>query len=226
MNIFLILITLTFTACSTPFFFKYHSLKIDEVKGYSEEEKDYSKVATGKRIFDGDPEPVWPGSKNHDTLEGIDSDNDGIRDDVEIWINEEHKDRNSRLALKQYAKAEIMYLLWEKSGMSSKAAVYFKKLLPANECVNAVADTGYLSNLYLGQMIEHGNSERTDKRVKDENMFLPELQDADERFKRLGDPWSMSASEGVKWKMKFCDFEIDNKQRYIDEPYFFKKRKQ
>ena len=49
------------------------------------------------------PDPV----KNNATLLGIDSDNDGIRDDVQRWINENlsNKPVDLKLAFKQYAVA-------------------------------------------------------------------------------------------------------------------------
>lgn len=37
--------------------------------------------------IDGDVIPEDPGSEGMATLEGIDSDNDGVRDDIELWIN-------------------------------------------------------------------------------------------------------------------------------------------
>lgn len=55
-----------------------------------------------------DPVPRHPGEEGNKTLLGIDSDNDGVRDDVEIWINERFSNTptldlyNYRMALKQY----------------------------------------------------------------------------------------------------------------------------
>ncbi len=213
----ILIITLLVSACSTPIWFRYRDLK--------HEVKDYSKVATGKRVFDGDPEPVWPGSKNDDTLEGIDADHDGLRDDVEIWINEEMKDRNTRLAYKQYAKASLMYLNWEKTGISSKPIVYTKLVLPAFQCVKAVADNkdNILVMHYLDQMIEHGN-DRTKKRRKDDVINSNAEWNAEvSKFQQLGDPYKMEIKEAAKWQMQFCNFEIENKQKYIDTPYFFEK---
>ncbi len=46
-----------------------------------------------------------PGFKNSLTVAGVDSDGDGIRDDVQRWINRNYyKDPNLQNALKQYAR--------------------------------------------------------------------------------------------------------------------------
>lgn len=92
------------------------------LKKMKAEEAHYAKVADGTRVFDGDPEPKWPGDAGDKTLEGIDADNDGVRDDVEIWINENVKDNNLgyhgnvRQAVKQYARDQIRFIMgYEKS---------------------------------------------------------------------------------------------------------------
>ena len=56
-----------------------------------------------------DPEPKHPGEMGKKTLMGIDSDSDGVRDDIEIWINNttsnlKNRDMyNLRVALKRIA---------------------------------------------------------------------------------------------------------------------------
>lgn len=75
------------------------------------DEEHMIKVADGTRVFFGDKEPTWPlAPKRFETVEGIDSDKDGLRDDVEIYINENFKDENKRNAAIQYAKAQQVVL--------------------------------------------------------------------------------------------------------------------
>ena len=63
------------------------------------------------RIFDGELEPPFPkASENDRTLEGVDVNNNGVRDDVEIWINYVGTDSNHRRALKQQARATLKML--------------------------------------------------------------------------------------------------------------------
>ena len=54
-------------------------------------------------IFDGVVEPDFPDEKeNNKTLEGVDSNNDGVRDDIEIWINRTAEDEYVRWSMKDY----------------------------------------------------------------------------------------------------------------------------
>ncbi len=65
------------------------------------------------KIFDGFVEPLMPDNELNDaTLLGVDSNHDGIRDDVEIWINRNFENKNLRLIFKQMARNEIyaMYM--------------------------------------------------------------------------------------------------------------------
>ena len=52
--------------------------------------------------FDGVVEPDFPDEKeNNKTLEGVDSNHDGVRDDIEIWINRTAEDEYVRVAMKE-----------------------------------------------------------------------------------------------------------------------------
>ncbi|MBC7711738.1 MAG: hypothetical protein H7177_00265 [Rhizobacter sp.] len=55
--------------------------------------------------FDGVVEPNFPDEKeNNKKLEGVDSNHDGVRDDIEIWINRTAEDAYVRWAMKDYYK--------------------------------------------------------------------------------------------------------------------------
>jgi hypothetical protein len=57
-------------------------------------------------VFDGEAEPTMPDPKENDkTVLGIDTNNNGIRDDIDIWINRTGKTYNERMALRQLARA-------------------------------------------------------------------------------------------------------------------------
>lgn len=56
--------------------------------------------------FDGELEPDFPDEEmNNATFYGVDTNRNGVRDDIEIWINRSFQTRNERLAYKQYQKA-------------------------------------------------------------------------------------------------------------------------
>lgn len=59
------------------------------------------KKDTSRMIVDGKLEPAEPNeSLNDSTLLGVDSNGDGVRDDVERWINEKGESRSTRQCLK------------------------------------------------------------------------------------------------------------------------------
>lgn len=57
-------------------------------------------------VFDGVYEVFIPDSKLNSEGNGVDSDNNGIRDDVDIWINRMSNSFNERMAMRQYAKIQ------------------------------------------------------------------------------------------------------------------------
>src|SRR5204863_9037043 len=66
------------------------------------------KVGKPNPIFDGIVEPSFPDEKeNNKTLEGIDSNHDGVRDDIEIWINRTSEDQ----FVSMVRKSEYRYLI-------------------------------------------------------------------------------------------------------------------
>lgn len=86
----------------------YFSYELELRKVYSIKEMDKT-----IRSFDGYIEPKIPGkSENQKTVSGVDSNNNGLRDDVEIWINRSQNNPNIRNALRQvhFAYQKIMNL--------------------------------------------------------------------------------------------------------------------
>lgn len=80
------------------------------------------------------PDPI----KNNATVGGIDSDNDGIRDDVQIWIDTEYKNQPLiKLALQQMARAQQINLLSVHDKALSRIAG--RKSLDSVVCLSAIA---------------------------------------------------------------------------------------
>jgi hypothetical protein len=78
---------------------KYNKL-IDPIKKIKIAEK---KAGKPNPTFDGFIEPDFPDEdENNKTLEGVDLNKDGVRDDVEIWINRTANDQYVRAAMKDY----------------------------------------------------------------------------------------------------------------------------
>jgi len=59
-------------------------------------------------VFDGVIEPDFPDEKeNNKMLDGVDANHDGVRDDIEIWINRTTEDQYVRWAMKDNYKKNI-----------------------------------------------------------------------------------------------------------------------
>ena len=66
------------------------------------------KMGKANPFFDGVVEPDLPDEKENDkTLEGMDSNHDGVRDDIEIWINRTADDEYVRKSLKLKYKYKL-----------------------------------------------------------------------------------------------------------------------
>ena len=78
---------------------KYDRLMSDAIKVQKEHPE--------QKVFDGEVEPSMPNKdKNDKTILGIDTNKNGIRDDVDIWINRTGIDYNERMAMRQFARTK------------------------------------------------------------------------------------------------------------------------
>lgn len=81
------------------------------------------------RVFDGETEPSFPNEvENNKTLLGIDENRNGVRDDLDIWINFVGRDRNHRTALRELARVYSEMLIAgneTNSGLIQKSARNF-----------------------------------------------------------------------------------------------------
>lgn len=84
------------------------------VKTIKQAEKKQKKMAP---VFEGVLEPEFPDeNENNKTFNGVDSNGDGVRDDIEIWINRTARDEYIRMAMKDYSKKKLalMKAVYEK----------------------------------------------------------------------------------------------------------------
>ncbi|MDO9182089.1 MAG: hypothetical protein Q7U04_06760, partial [Bacteriovorax sp.] len=121
----------------SPGFYKLYVKVIDRKKkehNYHSRFRDHAKFAIDQSLEVKMPDPKI----NNATLLGVDSDNDGIRDDVQRWINENFSSMpDVKIALKQYAvDVESSFLT-----ASDKQASILSSLetLKAQECFSDVA---------------------------------------------------------------------------------------
>src|SRR5205814_7096399 len=90
--------------------------------------------------FDGEKEPKVPDRKlNAETLTGIDSNNNGIRDDIDIWINRTAYDQNETKAMRQFSKTRQEWLKNCESNSTPSQSVLFETR-KAEVCLSMLSD--------------------------------------------------------------------------------------
>ncbi len=106
--------------------------------------------------------PPNPGDAGKQTLLGIDSDNDGVRDDVQIAIARhypEPEDEKARLALEQFAASLQHALDVYQSGDKARIYDIFSEINPALACITATS-TKPLEDVVFVKMIVRNTEER------------------------------------------------------------------
>lgn len=123
---------------STPGFYRLY-LKVkskdkNEEHQYRSSFHDYVRFVVAEKA-NGVPMP--DSTKNKATIAGVDSDQNGIRDDVQIWISEEYKDRPIvKLAMEQLARDKQAELVNSDSKKLSIAATI--KALDSSVCLSSI----------------------------------------------------------------------------------------
>ncbi len=104
---FFILLAIIFSTQSCSWFESKYDKLMNPIKKIKFAEK---KAGKPNPVFDGVVEPDFPDEKeNNKTLEGVDSNQDGVRDDIEIWINRTAEDADLRAALKEMYRKKIAF---------------------------------------------------------------------------------------------------------------------
>lgn len=81
--------------------------------------------------------PVPDPKKNNETIAGIDSDNDGIRDDIQRWINEEYSNQpRVNLGVKQLARSMQADIL--NAGNKDNSIIMGRKMLDSAHCLKSI----------------------------------------------------------------------------------------
>jgi len=106
--------------------------------------------------------PADPGEAGKQTLLGIDSDNDGVRDDVQIAIARhypEPKDEKERLALEQFAASLQYAFSVYQSGDEEQLYNVFSEIIAATDCITGRSSRPEEDVIFV-ENIMHNTEER------------------------------------------------------------------
>ncbi len=125
--------------------------------------------------------PMPDPKKNDATIAGIDSDNDGIRDDVQRWINEQYNQKPAELKLS--ARQFAISLQETLANISNKenSIIIGHKLISASSCFNKVAIENNMDNQQIREakekikMMYLNTRERIEAELKSNDYFHGEI---------------------------------------------------
>jgi len=116
--------------------------KKNKEHNYKNKYKDHAMFVIDKSVNVPMPDP----NKNNATVAGIDSDTDGIRDDIQIWINEEFSTKPQvKMAMRQLAMSRQLDLTNVENKEKSVAAG--KKYLDDLTCLRVIVGVDQKSKL-------------------------------------------------------------------------------
>lgn len=123
---------------STYYYLKAKDKDYDSLIGRAaKKQKDHSEFTE----FYGEVEPNIPNKdENSQTLLGIDSNNNGVRDDIDVWINRSALTQNESLSMRQYARARQDWLRVCDQNLLDQVIVVNKKVENATTCLTMMSD--------------------------------------------------------------------------------------
>lgn len=190
----ILMLILTFSACKSDeerfYDFTIKQAKIDKSSNPQE------------RIIDGIIEPKFPSEEvNIKTLEGLDTNLNGIRDDIEIYINYNFKTSslNFRNALRQFALVNNLYLRSDPLNDESTKEIFIE-VYKSNRCLSFVNPRTGNTAFELHRMI-----------------FNNEMRKGvlDLRIKRLGNFDVKRTTVSVEEAKSYCRFDVRNLDEVI-----------
>jgi hypothetical protein len=150
-------------------------------------------VKTQQIVVDGDPQPPHPGEAGKETLLGIDSDNDGVRDDVEIWMNETFQNSEVRMALKESAKINQLML------QHSEDREYIRSM------TSRIVKSVYCSSSIMGDDLAAKRSKEVKAMMFNTGERIKAFILADSQLSGMGTPDEIKNAESSQHR-SFCTF--------------------
>lgn len=120
------------------FYLKFLETNYDFIIGRAaKEQREFAEFVD----FHGEIEPNLPDKTiNSKTILGIDTNNNNVRDDIDVWINRTAFDQNETKAMRQYAKSgQELFKLCKNQNLKDIKVVQ-NKLFKAEKCLASISD--------------------------------------------------------------------------------------
>jgi hypothetical protein len=160
-------------------------------------------------VFAGDVEPDYPKEEeNNKTLLGIDKNNNGIRDDVDIWINRTGKNYNEIMALRQKARGLQSYFKAINDNRPDLAESTFNKIVRGGYCIEVI-----FANNDNNELVERMNFNLDHIGIYPRDLRMKAMSKFFEYITSLGGNYDVEGGDESHYK--FCTFEVQNKELVI-----------
>jgi len=171
-----------------------------------------AKKLTPHFIVDGEEEPLWPDEDlNSQTILGVDSNKNEVRDDVEIWINRTIADSNDRKAWKQYARSYTRELVAAPEMNKELSFSLTQKTEEADDCESTIF-------FFPGKVTDEKINLHLQLFKKIKTIILhPEFRDKADtlRFNLLAGKVVGGIYHDLENPFKFCDFKVEIKKAEV-----------
>jgi hypothetical protein len=160
--------------------------------------------------IDGELEPPAP---NHfedvKTIEGIDSNKNGVRDDIERYINRAFPNRDLRMAAKQFARDYILLMVAKTKDEAIKRSYPHHN---SKQCFNAIQKLTLLQIYSLDEYKKLKHYERT-KYHQILERIMHKIENTKERESSYSKATKFLGGQAyvikdMKYSLSFCKFEI------------------
>ncbi len=121
-------------------------------------------------IYNYAPLPPDPGEAGKETLEGIDTDEDGVRDDVQIAIAKLYPvNENTRLTLTQLATSIQQSIIAVNSNNNQELSNALNKIILATECISIHSNNPWEDVIFI-QVIINNTTKRAEAYYEANNL--------------------------------------------------------
>jgi hypothetical protein len=160
-------------------------------------------------VFAGEVEPDYPNEdENNKTLLGIDKNNNGIRDDVDIWINRTGENDNEIMALRQRTRGFQSYLKAIDDNRSDLAESTLNLVIRSGYCIDVIFAKNPIRDFanQIGHQVDVVSLHPYYYRGNEMSKFFKYITSLGGNYEVKG---------GDESHYKFCTFEVQNKELVI-----------